>query len=823
MDATAEGLGLATFGQELRCALRNLTRLPGLSAAVVLTLALAVAANAAVFSLVHGVLLSPLPYREAERIVALWMESPVMGDSRIRQSPATYLHFSKESRTFEHIALAEPQAVTLDDGVRPERLLAALVTAPLYAVLAVPPGPGRALTRHDSLPDAEPVVVLGDALWAARFGRDPSMLGRTLEIDGVRRRVVGILPPDLAFPTADTQLWLPLSFDPVAPPTLSFRYAGYGRLAAGVSDEAAARDLDRLIATLPDAYPKGFSRAIIEEAKIRARVRLLTEEVVGEVRPALWILLGAVLALLGITAANLANLFAMRAESRRRELAVRSALGAGRRELLASLLAEVVWLAATGTAAGLLLGVAALKSLKLFAPGGIPRLQQVELDWRVVAVTVGVSLAAALAAGTAPALEIGWSSLLAHLRAGSPGAGTAPGRLRLRDALVVVQVALALVLVASSGLLVRSYWALSRMDPGFHARDVLTLRVALPEPDYKEWSQTVAFFHAFVDRVRALPGVERAALASHLPLRDDHSLLPYEVEDEPRAEDEVRPMTLVKLVSEDYFATLGIPLLAGRTLERADAEEARTSVVIDRAFAERHWPGRSALGRRLHLGSGEAWLQVVGVVGAVRDRNLTEPPAPILYLPLAGPEDYYFARREMSLAVAADRPGALLGSIRQVLSQQDRGLPIYDSRTMGQVVADAAARTRFTASLLGIAALAALILGAVGLYGLLAYAVRRRQREIGIRMALGAHQGRVRSMVLGKALVLSCLGVVLGSAAALWLGRLLASQLFAIHPSDPLTLLAAAGLLLAVACVAGDIPARRAARLDPAGTLRREE
>lgn len=814
----------AALALELRQALRRLAQVPGLSSAVVLTLALAIAANAAVFSLVRCVLLSPLPYPDADRIVGLWMTSPAYpGNAPIRQSPATYVHFGKHNRTFDSMAIAEPATVTLDDGHSPERLQAALVTSPLYRVLRARTAVGRTLSPEDSLPGADPVLVLSHDLWVARFGRDRGVVGRTLKIDGVLRKVVGVLPPGLSFPAEDTKLWLPLEFDPAAPVPLRFRYAGYGRLKAGVSPQTAVTDLDRLIDTLPDAYPDGFSRQVIEEAEIRSQVQPLKEDIVGDIRPALWTLLGAVLAVLLIATANLASLFAVRADSRHQELAVRSALGARRWQLMASLLAEGFWLAAAGTAAGLLLAVMALQVLKLLATGEIPRLGQVRLDAGVAVLTAAIALLAGLVAGAVSALEVGWRSLNAHLRSGLPGTGEKPAKTRLRDILVVAQVALALVLAVGSGLLVRSYWAISRTDVGFEAQDVLTLRVALPESDYGEWPRVVDFFHRYADQVRALPEVRAAAVASDLPLRDDPILLPFILEDDPKTSDEVRPMALTKLVGEDYFQTLRIPVLAGRPLARADAEEARGSVVVNQAFADQHWPRKEPLGRRLRLGSGEAWLTVVGLVGNVLDRSVVKPPEPILYIPLQGPDSYYFARREMSIAVRTERAEGLVPSLRRTLARMDRGLPVYQVQTLDQVVAAASARTRFTAVLLVMAALSALTLGAVGLYGLVAYTVVRRRREIGIRMALGAQRGRVRAMVAGKALTLACLGVVLGGAGAIYLGRLLASQLYRVRPSDPLTLAAAVAVMTAVAWLAGDIAARRAARLDPAVTLRDEK
>jgi predicted permease len=814
----------AALSLELRQALRRLAQAKGLSSAVVLTLALAIAANAAVFSLVRCVLLSPLPYPDPDRLVGFWMTSPAFSDNApIRQSPATYLHFGKHNRTFDSMALAEPETVTLDDGHSPERLQAALVTSPLYRVLRTPAAAGRTLSREDSLPGAEPVLVLSHELWASRFGRDRSVVGRTFKIDGVLRKVVGVLPPGLNFPAEDTRLWLPLEFDPAAPVPLRFRYAGYGRLKAGVSPQTAVNDLDRLINTLPDAYPDGFSRQVIEEAEIRSQVRPLKEEIVGDIRPALWTLLGAVLAVLLIATANLASLFAVRADSRHQELAVRNALGARRWQLLASLLAEGFWLAAAGTAAGLLLAVMALQVLKLLATGEIPRLDQVRLDAGVAALTAGIALFAGLLAGAVSALEVGWRSLNEHLRTGLPGTGEKPAKTRLRDVLVVAQVALALVLAVGSGLLVRSYWALSRTEVGFQAQDVLTLRVALPESDYGEWPRVVDFFHRYADQVRALPEVRAAAVASDLPLRDEPLLLPFILEDDPKTSDEVRPMALTKLVSDGYFATLGIPVLAGRPLARADAEEARGSVVVNQAFADQHWRGKDPLGRRLRLGSGETWLTVVGLVGNVLDRSVVKPAEPILYIPLQGPESYYFARWEMSVAVRSGRAEGLVPSLRRTLAQMDRGLPVYQIQTLDQVVEDASARTRFTAVLLVMAALGALILGAVGLYGLVAFTVVRRRREIGIRMALGAQRGRVRAMVVGKALTLACLGVVLGGAGAIYLGRFLASQLYQVRPSDPLTLAGAVAVMTVVAWLAGDMAARRAARLDPAATLRDEK
>jgi len=829
--ARPSGFAFGTFPQELRYALRKLIRLPGLSIAVVLTLALAIAANVSVFSLVHGVLISPLPYPNSDRIVGFWMLSPAFANNtRIRQSTATYLHFAKENRSFDGVALAEPETVTVaykdsrDFKEGAERLQVASVTAALFDLLGVEPIRGRALTPEDNLPGAEPVLVLGYALWSQRFHQDANAIGEHITVDGVQRRIIGVLPRNVTFPAEDTQLWLPLTFNPAAPEPLRFRYGGYGLLKAGVTEDAATRDLDRLIQTLPEAYPDGFTKEVIEEAKIRAQVRGFKEEMVGDVKPALWILLGAVLAVLLIAAVNLASLFAVRAEGRRQELAVRSALGARRWQLLNSLLAEWIWLAAAGAIAGLLLGLGAIHVLKQIAIDEIPRLNNVGLNASVLLFTAGISILVGLLAGALPTMDVGWRSLSSHLLAGSPRVGEKPRQRRLRDALVVIQVAIALVLVVGSGLLVRSYWSLSHVNPGFQPQNVLTLRIALPRTHYAEWSQVADFFARYLNEARALPGVEAAAAASDFPLRDNPVFLPYIVEGTPDVDAAVRPTALAKLVSDDYFTTLGVPMIAGRPLERLDAEQGRPAVVVNKVIADRHWLTKNPINSRIRVGTGKTWLTVVGVVGNVKDRSLveTEPPA-ILYMPLMGPEKYSFARWEMSVAVRSTRPGSILESMRRTLAQMDRGLPVFRVRTLDQVLADASARTRFTALLLVVMAIGALVLSAVGLYGLLAYTVRRQRREIGIRMVLGAQRTRVRRMVVGKALLLSGIGVLLGGIAARYLGRLLTTQLFQVESSDPLTLATAIGVLMIVTWVAGDIAARRAAQLDPIQTLREDE
>jgi predicted permease len=646
-------------------------------------------------------------------------------------------------------------------------------------------------------------------------------------VDGVGHRVVGVMPSDFSFPEPETELYLPLVLDPADLAEGSFDYRAVGRLRLGVIAGAAAADLDRTLETFPEAYPGDLTADFLDKARLAPVVTPLKERIVGDVAPALWVLLGSVGVILLVACANVANLFLVRAEGRQRELAVRSALGAGRRELAGELLAESLVLALAGGAVGLLLALVGVEVLTTLGPESLPRLHEVSLDGRALAFTLALSLLAGLLFGLVPMLRFSAPGLVAALKEGSRGATAAARRHLARHALVVAQVALALVLLVASGLLVRSFTALSRVEPGFDPEGVLTLRLALPEAGYPEPADAARLYDALLERVRSLPGVTAAGAVRHLPLGGSRSAHGVAVEDFPRPPEELPFLFPYTYASSGYFEALGIPLLAGRSFEPADHQQPTGAVLVSAALARRLWPGQSALGERLQPGEveegGTGWYTVVGVVGDVRDMRPENEPEELVYYPLVGVGDDRWVAREMTLVVrTAGEPLALAEAIRSEIWSLDPGLPVAQVRTMEEVVARHAVRPRFTMLLLLLAAGMTLVLGAVGLYGVISYVVSQRTQEIGVRMALGADRGAVSRMVVGQGMAVAGLGILLGLAGALAASRLLEALLYGVRPTDPMTYLTVAVFLAGVTTLASFLPARRAAAVEPVEALRWE-
>jgi predicted permease len=821
---------------QLRDAWRRLCLAPGFTAIAVLTLALGIGANTAIFTVVHAVLLEPLPFPEADRLVGVWHDAPGIGLEHIENSHATYLLYRARSRTLEELGIYSEMSVNLTGDGPPERLRAVEATAPLLTVLRVVPALGRAFTEEDERPGSPPVVLLAHGLFQRRWGGDPTILGRTLTIDGVQRQVVGVLPAACRFPDARVQLWLPLAIDRAKPEIGSFNYDGVGRLKAGVAPQEVRGDLEPALAALPEVYPGEITAQMLAEARMTVYANPLKADLVGETTTLLWVLLGTVGFVLLIACANVANLLLVRAEGRQREMAVRGALGAGPRQLLASWLADSLLLAAAGGALGLLLAYLGVDALLTFGPENLPRRDEIGIDAAVLAFTAGLTLSTGILFGLLPLIHQRRAGLAAALSEGRRGATAGRQRLAARNVLVTSQVALALVLLVGSGLMVRSFARLSGVDPGFDPRGILTLRVSLPAARYADAAAVNRFYAAALERIRALPGVAAAGAVSGLPLTAQRSQSGLSIEDFPRQPDGLPPVMPNVHAAPGYFEALHIPVVAGRTFEPADNEEGRGVAVVSQAFARRFWPRGDALGERLQMGLEEKdewltaaedrWLTIVGVVGDVRHDGLAKAAPEMLYLPLVGrgpgkaagwvPSSMGFTVRTTGEAAALARP------VRDVVWSLDPDLPIANVETMEQVLADSTASTTFAMTLLVLAAGVALVLGAIGLYGVIAYVVSRRTREIGVRMALGAERGRVARLVVGQGLALVGVGLALGLGAAAGLTRLLGSLLFEVSPTDPPTFAAVAALLAAVCLAAAYLPARRAAAVEPVEALRSE-
>jgi putative ABC transport system permease protein len=813
----------------LRLAARALRRAPAFTAAAVLTLALGIGATAAIFSVVNGVLLRPLPYAQPERLVGVWFAFPGLGVPQASMSDGTYFLYRRENRVFEDMGASAEGAVNLTTDQAAERVSAAWVTASLLPTLRVPPLHGRLITADEDHPGRPRVALIGEGMWRRRFGADPRVLGRTIRIDGVSHEIVGVLPGSFHYPSPATELWLPLALDPAHAGVGGFNYNTVARLKPGVTAAAAGADLARLLRRISELYPEvgpGLSTsAMLEKGRTRAYAHPLRDDVVGDVGRVLWVILGTVGFVLLVACANVANLFLVRAEARQRELALRTAIGGGRGEVVRQLLGEGVVLAAVGGAVGLALAFAGLRLLVRLG-GGVPRIHEVGMDGATLAVTAGVTLLVALLCSLLPIVRYAARDLSPLLREGGRASTQGRERQRARQLLVVAQVALALVLLAASGLMARSFWTLRTTRAGFEPSHALTFRMSLPEASYADDGAVARFYEQAAARVAALPGVRAVGAVTKVPLLsegDNHSVVWVEgVHDREGA---LPPVDLLASATSDYFRAAGIPVVAGRTFAPLAGDRRVTEVVVSASFA-RHWfgdaTGRAALGRRLRRSPQGGWYTIVGVVGDVRDAALEKPPEEMIYFPVVGhPGQWEYTPRTMSLVVrTAGEPTAVAAAAQREVRALDAGLPVFNLRTLAEIVRGSMARTSFTMLLLGTASAVALLLGVVGIYGVVAYAVSLRTREIGVRIALGARPGDVSRMVTRQGTVLAVIGVAAGLAGAAALTRFLTALLHGVSPTDPLTLGGAALTLLASALVASWLPARRAARVDPTTALR---
>jgi predicted permease len=809
----------ADLHQDIRVALRMLGKSPGFSMVAVLALALGIGANTAIFSLVHAVVLNPLPYSQPDRLLGLWNTAPGLGIDQFDQSPGTYVNYREHAGSLEAIALYDATAANFTGGPEPERIQTARVTASLFPVLKASPTLGRGFSPDDDRPGAQPVAVLSDGLWSRAFGADPGILGRAVQLDGVSRAVIGVMPPGFSFPSPDTGLWTPLGLDLGNPQIDDFSYRCIGRLREGVSLAEAKAEMEVILQQLPDRFP-AITRPFMESSGLAAVLRPLKQDIVGDVAKTLWILLGTVGFVLLIACANVANLFLVRAEDRQKEVAVRTALGAGRARITRLYLTEAVVLGLSGGVAGLALAGAGIQLVKAFSPENLPRIHEVGIHGEVLAFTGVISLLTGLVFGALPILRYGRSTLVNALKEGGRFSDGRE-RHRMRTVLVVSQVALALVLLVGSGLMMRSYLRLRNVEPGFNPSNTLTMRLSLPETEYPEAQDVARFIQELDGRTRSIPGVVSTGTTTVLPLsgRADH--FGTRIEDFPVPEDSGVPyIHPVRLISPGYFEAMGIPLLSGRSIERADQEQENKVVVVSQAFAHKYWPEQDPIGKRLSVFGGDHWYIIVGVVGSVRAKGLEQDPEQAIYAPLTGHDEI---RRSFSLVVRTrGRPESMADSIRREIWAIDSNLPVANIRTLDEILANATARTSFVMTLLGIAASVSLLLGFVGIYGVIAYVVSLRTREIGIRMALGARREDVSRMVMKQGMGVVLAGILLGLLGSTALTRLLQALLFEVSPLDPLTFAAVSLVMVAIGLIAIYLPARRAAAVDPAHSLRAE-
>lgn len=808
---------LSHWTNDLRLAFRSLRRSPGFAAIAVVTLALAIGANVGIFAVIDSVLLNPLPYAEPHRLVDIAASAPGSDfPPEFGVSEEFVIHYGERSQLIESLAGYDTFTNTLRVDDRVERIRQAFVTQELWATLGVPPLHGR-LPGTD---DPEGTVVISHQLWTTWFGSDRSVLGSTVDLFGQSREIVAVMGPDFWFPGDGTLLWISYRPDPAAVTPGRFGTSLVARLAPGADEESLARELEALARELPERF--GGSAAYAElMQRHRPVIVSQAQEVLGDIAGPLWLMLGAVALVLAIACANVSNLFLVRAEHRQLDLAVRRALGAGRGALLRTLLAEALVVAA---AAGLMAVVVAWLSVPVFlqvAPSNVPRLDEVTIGLSTLGFAAALSFAAALVCGLFPAWRSS-SARLTRLRE-SGGRGTTRGRAWSRDALVVLQTALALVLLIGSGLLVRSFQELRAVDPGYDTDNVFTFQMA-PEGEHLRDARSYARFHLdFAARLAALPGVDSAGLVENVPLNEGLRLVPFRTEDMPApGPDEVAPGPRLNYtwVGGDYFRTMGIELQAGRPLHASDPEADSGSVVVSRAAADALWPGESALGRRLQRSGSEAWYTVVGVVEDVMQYTFRGEPDPLVYFSLVELGEEPPALSSPGYVVRTTRAEEIAPEVRALVRQVAPEAPMYRTFTMAELASDSMIELSFTMLTLATVTGLALLLGAIGLFGVLSYVVAERTREIGVRMALGAQARRVRSMVVGQGARLVGVGVAIGLVVALLATRGLDALLFGVGSSDPVTYGATALAMVAIGVLASYLPARRASRVDPIESLR---
>jgi putative ABC transport system permease protein len=825
-------MSLSSF---VRPAWRSLRRAPAFAITASATLVIGIAAAVAIFALVNGVLLRPLPYGNPHRLVGAWHDLKAVSLHKGNQTAGTYFTYKKLVRSIEGIAVYQEGAVNVSDpggGARPQRISSTWISASLVPVLQVAPLLGRSFTEAEDLPKAPDVVLISEGLWRSRFGADPQILGRTLEVDGRGRTIVGVMPGRFRFPTAETQLWLPIRLDPNEAYSGGFNYDAVARLKPGVSVAAAQREfaavLPRVVEVSPNMAPGVSMQMILDQAKPSPFLVPLKEDVTGSIAKTLWVVAAAAGLVLLVACANVTNLMLVRADARQRELAVREAIGAGRVRVLAHFLAESAVITALAGAVGLGIAALAIRILVSAGPTAVPRLAEVRVDLTTVAFAAAVSALVALLCSVIPALRIGRVHLSTALREGGRGGTASRVQQRVRSTLVAAQIAFALVALAGSGLLLRTFQRLNAVRPGFNPENVATFWISLPSARYSNDTAVVRFYAQLLDRVRSLPGLQAAGLSSRLPLMtrgiSQNALFP---EDDPSYATRIPPLQLYTTTDGDYFRAMAIPILAGRTFDRLDAQRP-SEAIISQATAVQFWKdstGRRAIGKRFRDLPDGPWYTVIGVAGNVRDTALAAPPSQTVYFPQvpATTELNSQTQTRMALVVrTVGEPLAITGPVQRAVRELDPNLPLFDVRPMTTVFRASMARLSFTIVVLGAAAIVTLVLGAIGLYGVMAYVVTLRTRELGVRIALGASPGAVVAMLTRQGVVLTGFGIVAGLVMFAVVARFLRTLLYGVAPTDLLTLASASVLLVAIAALASWIPARRSARLDPADVLRAE-
>ncbi|MEK6323121.1 MAG: ABC transporter permease [Acidobacteriota bacterium] len=799
--------------QDLRYAFRMLRQKPSFTAIVVLALAIGIGANTAIFSVVNAILLRPLLYKNADRISMIWMDNPKLGVSQDWHSYPNYVDYTEQNQVYEDMAAFNDRSFNLTGTGDPVRVAGVWATASLFSVLGVEPALGHTFTLAEEEPGKDLVVVLSHGLWQRRFGGDPGIIGQSISMNGVNRTVLGVMPASFTFPEKRTELWIPLAVSPERKQARnSISYKAVGRLKPGVTIEQARADMGAIAKRLDEQYfQSGYGINLVP----------LHDQETRTVKPALLVLLGAVAFVLLIACANVANLLLARAALREREVAIRVALGAGRWRIIRQVLTESALLALVGGAAGLLLAIWGLDVLVALGPADIPRLDQTGIDGRVLAFTLAVSLLTGLIFGLAPALQSSKSDPNESLKEGARGStGGVSGR-RVRNLLVVSEIALSLVLLIGAGLLIKSFMRLQQFEFGFNPDNLLTMRVQLPGTKYRDGKQVVSFYQQLLERMETVPGVQSVGAISSVFLTDTPNSTNFSIEGRPVPTGAEAIEVPLDSISPSYFRVMGIPLLRGREFDNRDVDGATRVAIINDTFARRFFAGEDPIGKRYRYGSPDPrnpWITIVGVVGDMRRTGFDKAVRPETFLPEAQNPD-----NELTIvARTATDPASFAGALRNEVWSIDKDQSVYDIKTMHQTLAEMMSQRRFNMLLLGVFAAVALTLAAVGIYGVISYSVTQRSHEIGIRIALGAQSRDVLKLVVGQGMLLTGIGVTIGLIASFALTQLMSSLLFGVSAADPATFVLISLLLTGVALAACLVPARSATKVDPMVALRYE-
>jgi putative ABC transport system permease protein len=802
---------MSTLRQDLQYGARMLVKKPGFTLVATIALALGIGANTAIFSVVNAVLLRPLPFAEPDRLVRIWESNPGRGWPEFSASEPNYYDWARQNEVFEQVAALQGATFNLTGTGEPERIIGVFATANIFQTLGVAPVYGRSFLDEEDRPGAPRVVILSHAIWQRQFGADTALVGKTINLNGESSTVVGVLPAEFRF-TSGTELWVPLARKLAESNRSNHILSVFARLKPGVTLEQAEANMATIAGRLEQQYPAS-------NAGWGVRLRSFYDWAVPEqTRRSILVLLGAVGFVLLIACSNVANLLLARATTRQREMAIRLALGASRARVMRQLLTESLLLAALGGFVGVLLALWGTDVLASSTSINISRLEEARLDARVLGFTLLTSLATGLIFGLAPAWHASKPNLNETLKEGGRSGRGGAARHRLHGALVIGETALALVLLVSAGLMIRSFAHLQNVPLGFAPENVMTMQINLPVSKYGENQGRVDFFNQLLERVRTVPGVVDAAAITQVPFSGGNWAMEVKLEGGDAATDGAALSADARAITPAYFKTMGIPLISGRDFTEQDQGNSPLTLIVSESFASRYWPNEDPIGKRFRAGTGNPLGTVIGVVGNVRNLSLDNEGRPAFYF-----ANGHIGMPGLTVAVrAAAHPETLTAALRAQVSSLDRDLPVYNIRTMERIVSDAAGQPRFQTALLALFGVVALILAAVGLYGVMAYSVTERTHEIGVRMALGAQTSDVLKLIIKQGMTLTFVGVAMGLIAAFVLTRLLKSLLYGVSATDPLVFAIISLVLLSVALVACAIPARRAMKVDPGVALRYE-